>query len=161
MPLTIRELVLNIRDKENTFQNLKKAIVDEYLAFLQYTSGAGISHNKDIIDSFKEKANDEFKHSLMFYDILKELGGTFAFQIQDLFFTTDCGFSPPVGDVISIIESNIKGEQCAVASYSTMLKICNFDTNHTKIIQSIIDEENIHIDELVKLLKKMKQEKGL
>jgi bacterioferritin len=158
MAIKFTELIAQINKQHDIFIQLKKAINDEFLAFLQYSSGIGTCHCEKVKASFKEKANDEFKHALMFYEILQELGGEYIFMPQHLLFGGDCPFSPQIGDSINKITSNIKGEQCAIASYSTMLKLCDFNDKHTKIIKSIIAEEEVHVDELVKLLKEKKKE---
>jgi rubrerythrin len=158
MAIKFSELISKINEKQDVFQQLKKAINDEFLAFLQYSAGIGTCHCDQIKKSFKEKADDEFRHVRMFYEIIQDLGGTYVFKPADLLLNNDCAFAPPFGDGINKIKDNIKSEQCVIASYSTILKLCDFNEKHTKIIKSIIAEEQQHVDELVKLLKKKKKE---
>jgi rubrerythrin len=158
MAINFTELIKKINEHQETFMHLKKAINSEFIAFLQYASGIGACHCEDVKKSFKEKANDEFKHALMFYEILQELGGEYIFTPPNLLFQNDCPFEPQLGDSINKINSNIKGEQCAIASYTTMLKLCDFEPKHEKIIKSIIAEEEVHVNELAKLLKEKKKE---
>ena len=163
MLIKFTELIKRLTDYQDIFHALKNAVVSEYTAFLQYNAGAGTCHCDKVKASFIEKANDEFKHVQVFYKIIQELGGTYIFQPQDLLFNTDCSpFTLPFGDAIRKIEDNIKGENCAITSYSTLLQKFDFSKEHTKAIQSVIDEEKVHVSELVKLLKfKKKEEKNI
>jgi len=158
MAIKFTELISKLSEYQDIFNALKNAVLDEYTAFLQYNAGAGTCHCEKVKASFIEKANDEFKHIQVFYKIIQELGGTYVFQPHDLLFNTECPFSLPIGNAIKKIEDNIKGENCAIASYSTLLKKFDFSKEHAKDIQSVIDEEKVHVEELVTLLKLKKKE---
>lgn len=158
MPVKFKELLLKATEFQDMFHHLKKAINDEFLAFLQYAAGAGKCKSDRIKSEFDEHAKEEYKHALLFYTVLQELGGNYVFDPHIMMVNNDCGFTPPFGEPLEIIEDNIKGEQCAIASYSTLLTRFDFNKRHKDIIQSIIDDEKKHVEDLVKLKKIFKEE---
>lgn len=158
MPVKFKELVSKLTEYQDMFHHLRKAVNDELGAFLQYTAGNGVCKSDRIKKEFDEHAKEEYNHALMFYTIIQELGGVYVLDPHMMLINNDCGFTPPFGDSIKIIEDNIKGEQCAIASYSTLLTKFDFSKKHKDVIQSIIDDEKKHVQDLVKLKKLVKDE---
>lgn len=154
MPVKYKDLVSKISEYQDIFFHLQKAINDEFLAFLQYSAGNGVVESDSVKMEFDEHAKEEYKHALLLFTVLNELGGKYIIEFpSSLMYNNDCGFTSPIGNVVSIIEDNIKGEQCAVTSYSLLLQRFEFKPRHKRIIQSIIDDEKKHISDLLKLKK--------
>ncbi len=156
MALKYKELLFKLAERNTMFCDLKKAINDETLAVLQYMAGIGSCDSDDIKKEFDEHAKDEYRHAFMFHDILKDLGGYYAFNIQSMMMHNDCGFKQPFGISINTIMDNIRGEECAIISYERLLKSYEWNKKHKDMIQSIIDDEKEHRDDLFKLSKKKK-----
>ena len=160
MAIKFTELLDKIKKSQEVFYALKTAINDESLAMMQYLAGIGICDSDKVKEEFDGHYKDEYRHALLFFKILRDLGGIYVLSPQEMMFNNDCGFIKPLDiDItpnsrdINLLLDNIKAEQCAIASYETLLKIHDFSKEHIDIIKSIIKDEEEHRDDLVKILK--------
>lgn len=154
--LDFKKLAGKMMEYKAIFHHLHKAINDEYNSFLQYASAQGGCNNENIKKEFNEHALEEYKHSLMFYEILTDLGGQYPFHPNALSFKTDCGFRTSCNEMSKIVD-NIKSENCAIVSYNNLLSIFDWNEKHEKMIKSIIADEQEHVNDLIKLLKEVKK----
>lgn len=157
MTIKYEELIKLSRKYNQIFNSLKTAINSESLAVIQYLAGIGACKCEKIKEEFEGHLKDEYRHALLLFDILKDLGGTYSLSPQSMIFNNDCGYMPPMtcleNNNILLLTDNIKAEQCAIVAYQTLLKSYDFNKNHANIIQSIIKDEEQHRDDLAKLLK--------
>ena len=132
---------------------LNKAYSDEWLAYYQYFIQAkiikGIMKDAAIVE-LTEHANDELRHANMVADRILQLGGTPLLNPKDWFTQTNCGYEEPKDfDVVSLLEDSIKGEQCAISTYSNIADIVkDKDIITYNIVSEILADEVEHEEDL-------------
>jgi bacterioferritin len=104
---------------------LNKAFADEWLAYYQYWLGAKVAKGpmkEAVIAELLQHATDELRHADMVTSRIIQLGGTPATSPKLWYDLTNCGYDAPEDPyVIHLLEQNIKGEQCAISVYNSML----------------------------------------
>ena len=134
-------------------QLLNKAYADEWLAYYQYFIQAkvikGIMKDAAVIE-LTEHANDELRHANMVADRILQLGGTPLLNPKEWFTQTNCGYEEPNDfDVVSLLEDSIKGEQCAISTYSNIADIVkDKDIITYNIVSEILADEVEHEEDL-------------
>ncbi len=132
---------------------LNKAYADEWLAYYQYFIEAkvikGIMKDAAIAD-LEQHANDELRHANMVADRILQLGGTPLLNPKEWFTHTNCGYEEPKDfDVVAILEDSIKGEQCAISTYSNIADIVkDKDIITYNIVSEILADEVEHEEDL-------------
>jgi len=135
---------------------LNKAYADEWLAYYQYYIEekviTGIMKDAAIVE-LNQHAQDELRHANMVADRIIQLGGTPLLNPKEWFTHTNCGYEEPKDfDILSILDDAIKGEQCAIRTYSEILDITrNKDIVTYDIISQILADEVEHEEDLVAL----------
>ena len=150
-----RELVGEHADK--IVELLNKALCDEWLAYYQYWVGSKVVKGpmKDaVITELIQHANDELRHADMLVARILELGGTPVLSPKQWFELTNCGYDAPDDPFVKkVLEQNIKGEQCAIDTYSEILKITkDIDPITYNIALQILTDEVEHEEDLQSLL---------
>jgi bacterioferritin len=150
-----RELVGEHADK--IIELLNKALCDEWLAYYQYWVGSKVVKGpmKDaVIAELVQHANDELRHADMLVTRILELGGTPVLSPRQWFELTNCGYDAPDDPFVKkVLEQNIKGEQCAIDTYSEILKITkDIDPITYNIALQILTDEVEHEEDLQSLL---------
>lgn len=110
---------------EKVLSLLNKAFADEWLAYYQYWLGAKVAKGpmkEAVIAELLQHSLDELRHADMVANRIIQLGGTPAISPQLWYDFSSCGYEAP-GDpyVMQLLEQNIKGEQCAIGVYNSML----------------------------------------
>lgn len=143
-------------DVDQLVSELNKAFADEWLAYYQYWIGAKVVKGpmKDnLIAELVQHATDELRHADMVANRIIQLGGTPILKPEDWYQHTNCGYDPPDDEYVkSIIQQNIKGEQCAIGVYK---KIMDFTKDkdmvtHNMALQ-ILEDEVEHEEDLQSL----------
>jgi len=132
---------------------LNKAYADEWLAYYQYFIEAKVIKGimKDAaIAELNQHANDELRHANMVADRILQLGGTPLLNPKEWFTHTNCGYEEPKDfDVVAILEDSIKGEQCAISTYSNIADIVkDKDIITYNIVSEILADEVEHEEDL-------------
>jgi bacterioferritin len=132
---------------------LNKALSDEWLAYYQYWTGAKVVRGpmKDaVIAELTLHATEELSHAELIATRIIQLGGTPVLSPQEWFKLTNCGYEAPVDHYVEkILDQNIKGEQCAIRTYSELL-----DTTRTadpvtyNMVLTILSQEVEHEEDL-------------
>jgi len=135
---------------------LNKAYADEWLAYYQYYIEEKVVKGimKDAaIAELQEHAADELRHADMVAQRILQLGGTPLLNPKKWFTHTNCGYEEPKDfDVLAILEDAIKGEQCAIKTYSEIIEITrNKDIVTYDIVSQILADEVEHEEDLVAL----------
>lgn len=144
--LEIREIV----DK------LNRAYADEWLAYYQYFVEAkvvkGIMKDAAIVE-LNQHATDELRHATMLTDRIIQLGGVPLLHPDEWLKKSHCGYDAPKDfDVVSILQDAIKGEQCAIATYSDILDMTrDKDIVTYDIVSQILADEVEHEEDLQSL----------
>lgn len=132
---------------------LNKAYADEWLAHYQYFIEAkvvkGIMKDAAIVE-LNQHAADELRHATMLADRIIQLGGIPLLSPKDWMKKTNCGYDEPSDfDVVSILKDAIKGEQCAINTYSGLLELTkDKDIITYDIVSQILADEVAHEEDL-------------
>ena len=132
---------------------LNRAYADEWLAYYQYFIEAKVIKGimKDAaIAELEQHATDELRHANMVADRILQLGGTPLLNPKEWFTQTNCGYEEPKDfDVVAILEDSIKGEQCAISTYSSIADIVkDKDIITYNIVSEILADEVEHEEDL-------------
>ena len=132
---------------------LNKAYADEWLAYYQYFIEAKVIKGimKDAaITELNEHATDELRHANMVADRIAQLGGVPLLNPKEWFTHTNCGYEEPKDfDVVSILKDSIKGEQCAIKTYSDIAELVKGkDIVTYDIVSEILADEVEHEEDL-------------
>jgi len=142
---------------EELLKLLNKAYSDEWLAYYQYWIGSKIVRGPDkeaVIAELTLHATEELNHATLLTTRIIQLGGTPVTKPQDWYKLTNCGYAAPEDPfVVKILEQNIKGEQCAIKTYNSLMKkIKDTDPVTYNILLTILTQEVEHEEDLQALL---------
>jgi len=132
---------------------LNKAYADEWLAYYQYFIESkvvkGLMKDAAIVE-LNQHAADELRHATMIADRILQLGGTPLLHPQDWFKHCNCQYEAPNDfDVVQILKDAIKGEQCAINTYSDIVELTrNKDIVTYDIVSQILADEVEHEEDL-------------
>jgi bacterioferritin len=132
---------------------LNKALSDEWLAYYQYWVGSKVVKGpmKDaVIAELTLHATEELSHAELLVTRIIQLGGTPVLTPEEWFKLTNCGYDKPEDPFVEVIlDQNIKGEQCAIRTYSELLDITRVaDPVTYNIILTILSQEVEHEEDL-------------
>jgi bacterioferritin len=136
---------------------LRKAYADEWLAYYQYWTGAKIAKGpmKDaVIAELEQHAVEELNHALLVTGRIIQLGGDPVTDPRDWFKLTNCKYEPPDDPFVkTLLEQNIRGEQCAISVYHKLMEMTrDKDPVTYNIALQIIEQEVEHEEDLQALL---------
>ena len=140
---------------------MNKALADEWLAVYQYWVGSKIAAGRMrgiIAGELQEHADEELKHANMLAERILQLGGTPLLTPEQLLKESNCGYDAPTDpNTKTLVEQNIKGEQCAIAVYKKLLEMVEGKDPITyHLILEILEDEVEHEDDLENILEDMK-----
>ena len=143
-------------DVDELLNLLNRAFADEWLAYYQYWLGAKVVKGpmKDAVAAeLLLHATEELAHADMLALRIIQLGGTPLLTPEDWYKHTHCGYDAPKNPFVKIIlEQNIKGEQCAIEVYQSLLKITrDADPVTYNIVLTILQQEVEHEEDLQSL----------
>lgn len=140
-------------DVNELIKLLNKAFADEWLAYYQYWIGAKVAKGpmkEAVIAELLQHAADELRHSEMLTSRIIQLGGTPLTNPQEWFKMTNCGYDAPDNPHVKVLlEQNIKGEQCAIATYKRILELTMAKDPVTyNVVLQILQDEVAHEEDL-------------
>lgn len=153
-------------DVKRLLKTLNQAFADEWLAYYQYWIGAKVVKGpmkEAVIAELTQHAADELRHADMLSLRIIQLGGTPLIEPKEWYNHTNCGYDAPADPFVrTVLEQNIRGEQCAIATYKKLLKLTQAGDPVTyNIVLQILQDEVTHeedlqaeLDDLKILLKK-------
>ncbi|MGE5279486.1 MAG: ferritin-like domain-containing protein [Deltaproteobacteria bacterium] len=132
---------------------LNKAFADEWLAYYQYWMGAKVAvgvPREAVVAELTQHAADELRHAGMVADRIIQLGGTPLLEPRQWYDHTNCGYDKPSDpDVRTLLEQNIKGEQCAIGVYKRIIDFTkDKDPVTYDIALQILQDEIVHEEDL-------------
>ncbi len=132
---------------------LNKAYADEWLAYYQYWIGAKVAAGVpkgEVVDELEEHAQEELKHADMLAERIIQLGGIPVLEPKLWYEQANCRYLPPKDpDIRTLLDQNIKGEQCAISVYYKILDfIKDKDPITQRMIEKILKEEIEHEQDL-------------
>lgn len=140
-------------DIKELVELLNRAYADEWLAYYQYFIESkvvkGIMKDAAIVE-LNQHAADELRHATMIADRIIQLGGTPLLHPKEWMQKTNCGYDEPKNfDVVSILQDAIKGEQCAINIYSSIVEFTkDKDIVTYDIVSQILGDEVGHEEDL-------------
>lgn len=145
------------KDVKEIVNLLNKAYCDEWLAYYQYWVGSKVvkGPNKEaVISELTLHATEELNHATLLTTRIIQLGGTPVTKPQDWYKLTNCGYDAPDDPfIVKILEQNIKGEQCAIKTYNSLLKKTEGKDPVTyNVLLTILSQEVEHEEDLQALL---------
>ena len=143
-------------DVDELLKLLNKALADEWLAYYQYWIGAKVVKGpmKDAVTAeLVLHATEELSHAELLATRIVQLGGTPVLAPQEWPKVSNCGYDEPSDPYVEVIlDQNIKGEQCAIKTYSKLLDITReaYPVTYNIVLQIITDEVE-HEEDLTSL----------
>ncbi|MFA6144270.1 MAG: ferritin-like domain-containing protein [Sulfurimonas sp.] len=143
-------------EAQTVIELLNKAYCDEWLAYYQYFIESKVAKGlmKDaVIAELTLHAADELRHATMLTGRIIQLGGTPVLHPSEWLTHSNCGYDAPTDpDVRAILDQAIKGEQCAITTYSSLLDIVREkDIVTYDLISQILADEVEHEEDLQSL----------
>lgn len=143
-------------DVNKVLELLNKAYSDEWLAYYQYWLGAKVVKGpmKDaVIAELLQHATDELNHANLVADRIIQLGGTPILEPKQWYECSTCGYEAPSDEYVeTILQQNIKGEQCAISVYADIMKQTkDKDMVTHNLALTIIEDEVEHEEDLQSL----------
>mgnify|MGYP005844605037 CR=1 FL=1 len=132
---------------------LKKAYADEWLAYYQYWIGAKLAKGPlrgDLVAEMEQHAQEELNHALLLADRIIQLGGSPPLCPTDWSNESNCGYEAPENPVVyTLIDQNIRAEQCAIDVYNTIAGVTkDTDPMTYQIALQILTDEIEHEEDL-------------
>jgi bacterioferritin len=132
---------------------LNKAFSEEWLAYYQYWIGAKVVKGpmkEAVIAELVQHAADELRHADMLAARIIQLGGTPVTEPKEWYKLTNCGYDAPDDPhVKAVLKQNIQGEQCAIMTYTKLLKLTEGKDPVTyNIVLQILQDEVEHEEDL-------------
>lgn len=145
---------------DELLKSLNSALADEWLAYYQYWIGAKVAKGPmrgAVVAELAEHAQEELKHAGMLVERILQLGGTPLLNPQEWFKASGCGYDAPEDPMVKkLLEQNIKGEQCAIATYKKLLDVTkDKDIVTYNMVASILTDEVKHEEDLQAILEDM------
>ena len=140
---------------------LNKALADEWLAVYQYWVGSKVAVGRMrgiIAKELEEHAKEELEHANKLTNRIIQLGGSPLLNPEQWTKETNCGYDEPSNpNTKKLLEQDIKGEQCAIAVYSKLLKMVEGkDALTAHLVLEILEDEVKHEEDLEAMLADMK-----
>lgn len=144
-------------DVKKLLTMLNKALADEWLAHYQYWVGSKVVAGpmKDAVAAeLVQHATEEMAHAELLTTRIIQLGGTPILTPDKWLKLTNCTYEAPDDPFVqTVLEQNIRGEQCAISVYDKMMKVTKeADPVTYNIALQIIEQEVEHEEDLQSLL---------
>ncbi|MFA6535084.1 MAG: ferritin-like domain-containing protein [Candidatus Babeliales bacterium] len=144
-------------DVKDLLKKLTTAFADEWSAYYQYWLGAQIAKGvmrPAIVAELVQHAGEELAHAQMITDRIIQLGGVVKMLPSEWEKFAGCKYNAVKSESSKIIlQENIKGEQCAIKFYNSLLNdVYGKDFVTANIISKILEDEVTHEQDLVMLL---------
>ncbi|GFO63745.1 ferritin [Geomonas paludis] len=144
-------------DVEELLNLLNRAFCDEWFAYYQYWLGAKLVKGpmKDAVGAeLLVHATEELAHADMVALRIIQLGGTPVTKPEEWYKFTNCGYDAPDDPFVkTILEQNIRGEQCAITVYKKLLDLTREKDPVTyNMVLTILQQEVEHEEDLQALL---------
>ena len=144
-------------DVDELLSVLRKAYADEWLAYYQYWTGAKIAKGpmkEAVIAELELHAVEELNHALLITGRIIQLGGAPIADPREWFKLTNCSYEAPDDPFVkTLLEQNIRGEQCAISVYHKLMEMTrDKDPVTYNIALQIIEQEVEHEEDLQALL---------
>ncbi|RKN37167.1 ferritin-like domain-containing protein [Streptomyces hoynatensis] len=144
-------------DKERVIAVLNDVIATEVVCWLRYTRHAiaaiGIDRAQ-VSAEFTEHAKEEMDHALRAAERVSQLGGDPDFDPKTLEQRAHTDYTTPSdGDLDRMLKDNLFAERIVISTYQEIIRwLGEHDPTTRRVMESILEEEEEHADDLVDLL---------
>ncbi|MFJ6217063.1 bacterioferritin [Streptomyces sp. NPDC092296] len=144
-------------DKGRVIALLNDVIATEVVCWLRYTrhaiSATGIDRTQ-VSAQFTEHAAEELQHALRAAERVSQLGGDPDFDPGTLTQRAHTDYTMPADrDLKEMLRSNLLAERIVISSYQEIIRwLGEHDPTTRRVMESILEEEEDHADDLVDLL---------
>lgn len=140
---------------------LNSAYADEWLAYYQYWVGAQVAKGPvrgPVAEELKEHAIEELEHAEKLSERIIQLGGEPILHPKDWFTKSNCSYDAPTDpSTKTLLEQNIKSEQCAIETYMKIMKeVKDVDPITYNLVVDILKDEVEHEEDLQAMYEDMK-----
>ncbi|MFI9387480.1 bacterioferritin [Kutzneria sp. NPDC052558] len=144
-------------DTKRLIELLNDVVATEVVCFLRYSQHAIAATGIDraqVAAEFREHAKQEMDHGLRAAERISQLGGspdfdpaTLAARAHTEYVTTD------ESDLRRMLEENLVAERIVISSYQEIIRwIGDSDPTTRRLMESILEEEEEHADDILDLL---------
>lgn len=144
-------------DKSRLIEVLNEVVATEMVCYLRYSQHAiaatGIARAQ-VAAEFREHAAEELEHGQRAAERVSQLGGTPDFDPATLAKRSHTEYSVPnEKDLDRMLEENLVAERIVITTYQEIIRwIGNDDPTTRRLMESILEEEEEHADDLNDLL---------
>ncbi len=143
-------------DVEELLRLLNAAYASEWLAYYQYWLGAKVIKGpmKDAVAAeLNLHATEELNHATLLAGRIIQLGGTPVGDPKGWFDLSPCRYDAPDDPYVAVIlDENIGGEQCAIATYKQLMDVTkDKDMVTYNLALTILEQEVEHEEDLQSL----------
>ncbi|GAA3879705.1 MULTISPECIES: DUF892 family protein [Streptomyces] len=136
---------------------LNDVVATEVVCWLRYTRHAIAATGIDraqVSAEFTEHAKEELDHALRAAERISQLGGDPDFDPQTLAQRATTDYTTPKdGDLKGMLKDNLLAERIVISTYQEIIRwLGNDDPTTRRLLESILEEEEEHADDLVDLL---------
>jgi len=139
---------VNTFTKEQIIEQLNKILSLEYAGVVQYMQHSFlVSGHQRIVysDFFREESKGSLKHASIIGDKIVALGGVPTVEPATIHQTTD---------LQEMLEQDLELERNALAAYMTAWEMSSSNPTLKFMLESIIQDEQIHVEDLEKMTSK-------
>ncbi|WP_371494801.1 ferritin-like domain-containing protein [Kitasatospora sp. NBC_00374] len=144
-------------DTEKVIAVLNDVVATEVVCWLRYTrhaiSATGIDRSQ-VAAEFTEHAAAEMQHALRAAERVSQLGGQPDFDPATLARRSHTDYTAPdEKDLKAMLEHNLLAERIVISTYQEIARwVGDHDPTTRRLIESILEEEEEHADDLSDLL---------
>ncbi len=143
-------------DVEELLVMLNRAYASEWLAYYQYWLGAKLIKGpmKDAVAAeLNLHATEELGHAVMVANRIIQIGGTPVLDPKQWESLSPCKYDAPTDPYVeALLDQNIAGEQCAIATYKALMDVTkDKDMVTYNMALTILEQEVEHEEDLQSL----------
>ncbi|MEV4869349.1 ferritin-like domain-containing protein [Streptomyces syringium] len=144
-------------DSERVIDILNDVIATEMVCWLRYTrhaiSATGIDRAQ-VAAEFTEHAAQEMQHAMRAAERVSQLGGEPDFDPATLARRAHTDYTTPApNDLKEMLEHNLLAERIVISSYQEIVRwLADRDPTTRRLLESILEEEEEHADDILDLL---------
>jgi len=146
----------NTSDVEAVIDVLNQVVATEIVCWLRYTQHSIVASGIDraqVAAEFTEHAADERRHMERAAERISQLGGTPDLSPEGLSRSTTDYVVTDATDLTRMLEENLVAERIVISAYQEITRwIGDSDPTTRRLIESILEEEEEHADDLNDLL---------
>jgi bacterioferritin len=144
-------------DQAKIVDLLNQVVATEMVCYMRYTqhaiAAAGIDRAQ-VAAEFTEHAAEELQHGVRAAERVSQLGGEPDFDPATLVARSHTEYSAPKStDLEEMLRANLLAERIVISSYQEIIRwIGEGDPTTRRLLESILEEEEDHADDLADLL---------